>query len=239
MATLVDTRTIWCSIHMGTSHWVLGITTTKLRLMCTFFLPGLAVPIPIYAFDLRQGRARGAFSHYTVWLNNRYAYTATMQFAKTSLSSRRQKISPPAVWLLDLWTGQAKRVIGTAATANDPGIFRSPSDQLIANGKLYVAEEDTLDGSYADDGFVSIYDLKNPRKPKFIKRLKPGAGLPSDFAVAHGLTVTPDQQSVYVASYISSYIVKIDTSTDTVTKVWGASDGLSLPHGGFVAGSNR
>jgi len=56
--------------------------------------------------------------------------------------------------------------------------------------------------------------------------------LPEDFAVAHGLTVTPDEKSVFVASYISSYIAKIDTATDTVTKVWG-------PHGGFVAGSNR
>ncbi len=204
-----------------------------------YFVRGLAIPIPIYSFNLRQGRARGAFTHYTVWLNDRYAYTATMQFAKTSLSGRRKTISTPAVWLLDLWTFRAKRVIGTAATADDPGIFRSPSDQVIANGKLYVAEEDTLDDSYADDGFVSVFDLSNPRKPQFIKRLKPGEDLPEDFAVAHGLTVTPDQKSVFVASYISSYIAKIDTLTDTVTKFWGPEDGLSAPHGGFVAGSNR
>ena len=38
--------------------------------------------------------------------------------------------------------------------------------------------------------------------------------------MAHGLTVTPDEKSVFVASYISSYIAKIDTATDTVTKVW-------------------
>lgn len=204
-----------------------------------FCLPGLALPIPIYSFDLRQGRKRGAFSHYTVWLNNRYAYTATMQFARTSLSPRRRPISPPAVWLLDMWTGRAKRVIGTADTADDPGIFRSPSDQVIANGKLYVAEEDTLDGSYGDDGFVSVYDLKNPRRPRFIKRLKPGEDLPADFAVAHGLTVTPDQKSVFAASYYSNHIIKIDTATDTVSRAWGAKDGLSAPHGGFVAGSNR
>jgi len=204
-----------------------------------FFIRGLSIPIPVYSFDLRQGRERGAFTHYTVWLNNRYAYTASMQFAKTSLSGRRQRIGTPAVWLLDLWTGRATRVIDTAVTADDPGIFRSPSDQVIANGKLYVAEEDTLDGSYADDGYVSVFDLRNPRKPRFLKRLKPGEDLPDDFAVAHGLTVTPDQKSVYVASYISSYVAKIDTATDTVTKVWGPDDGLSAPHGGFVAGSNR
>lgn len=204
-----------------------------------FFLPGLAAPIPIYSFELSKGRHYGAFTHYTVWLDNRYAYTATMQFAKTSLSGRRKKISPPAVWLLDMWTLRAKRVIGTARSPNGRGIFRSPSDQVIANGKLYVAEEDTLDKSYGDDGFVSIFDLRKPYKPKFIKRLKPGDGLPEDFAIAHGLTVTPDQKSVFVASYISSYIAKIDTSTDTVTKVWGSEDGLSMPHGGFVAGSNR
>jgi len=204
-----------------------------------YFLPGIAMPIPVYSFDLKNGNQRGAFTHYTVWLDSRYAYTASMQFAKTSLSPAKQKISTPAVWLLDLWTGQSKRVIGTAESADAPGIFRSPSDQVIANGKLYVAEEDTLDDTYGDDGYVSVFDLKNPRKPKFIKRLKPGVDLPEDFTVAHGLTVTPDQRSVFVASYRSSYIIKIDTDTDTVDKVWGPEDGLSAPHGGFVQGSNR
>ena len=204
-----------------------------------YFLENSPTPIPLYSIDLFEGNKQGAFTHYTVWLDNRYAYTASMQFAATSLSPEGQKISPPAVWLLDVLTGQAKRVIGTAETADDAGIFRSPSDQVIANGKLYVAEEDTLDGSYGNDGFVSVFDLKNPRKPRFIKRLKPAGELPADFSVAHGLAVTPDQKSVYVASYASGYIVKIETTNDTVDKVWGKSQGLTTPHGGFIAGSSR
>jgi hypothetical protein len=203
------------------------------------FIPGLPYPIPAYSIPLRQGKKRGAFTHYTVWLNNRYAYTATQQFARTSLTPRRSRISSPGLWLLDLWTLRAKRVAGTAQTADDEGVFRSASDVNIANGKLYVAEEDTLDGTFGDDGYVAVFDLERPRKPRFLKRFKPGAELPDDFNIAHGLTVTPDQRFVYVASYASSYIVKIDTSTDSVVKVWGPSDGLSLPHGGFIAGSNR
>jgi hypothetical protein len=203
------------------------------------FIPGLALPIPVYSLPLRKGKKRGAFTHYTVWLNNRYAYTATQQFARTSLTRRKSDISSPGIWLLDMWTLHAKRVVGTAQNANGKGVFRSASDVQIANGKLYVAEEDTLDGSFGDDGYVAVYDITRPRKPRFLKRLKPGVDLPPDFNVAHGLTVTPDQRFVYVASYASSYIAKIDTDTDTVVQFWGNAEGLMAPHGGFVAGANR
>ena len=203
------------------------------------FIPGLALPIPVYSLPLRKGKKRGAFTHYTVWLNNRYAYTATQQFARTSLTPKKSDISSPGIWLLDMWTLNAKRVVGTAQNANGKGVFRSASDVNIANGKLYIAEEDTLDGTFGDDGYVAVYDLSRPRKPRFIKRLKPGAGLPHDFTVAHGLSVTPDQRFAYVASYASSYIVKIDTNTDEMVQFWGSAEGLMAPHGGFVAGANR
>ena len=204
-----------------------------------FFFRDFAFPIPIWSIPLRKGNKLGAFTHYTVWLNNRYAYTATEQFDRTSLTPRRKKISSPAIWLLDLWTLSAERVVGTATNVDQEGVLRSPSDVNIANGKLYVAEEDTLDNTFADDGFVSVFDLSRPRRPRFIKRLKPGTDLPHDFAVAHGLTVTPDQKYVFVASWVSHYIAKIDTATDTVAAVWGPDDGLFAPHGGFIAGSNR
>ena len=162
-----------------------------------------------------------------------------MQFGETSLTPNGRKVSPPALWLVDTKRRKAKRVSGTSKDADDPGVLRSASDVNIANGKLYVAEEDTLDGTFGDDGFVSIFDISDPENPVFLKRLKPGGELPADFAIAHGISVTPDERFVYVASYFSSYIVKIDTETDTVAKVFGPSDGLNVPHGGFVAGSFR
>ena len=188
------------------------------------FIPGVAVPVPLYLFELRHRRKNGAFTHYTVWLNNRYVYTATQQFGKTSSTPWRTKISGPWIWLLDLLRLRATRVVGTARNVHTAGVLRSASDVNIANGKLYVAEEDTLDKTHGQDGFVSIFDTSTPTRPKFVKRLKPGnrAGknLPKDFAVAYGLTTTPDQRFVMVPSYASDYTVKIDTVTDRVTKVW-------------------
>jgi hypothetical protein len=222
------------TLALGTGYY---FDNSKIDLYLCF--PGVAQPFPIYSFELRDGQERGAFTHYTVWLNQRYAYTATQQFDETSLTPAGGSVSTPGIWLLDIWTGRALRVVGTAETPEDPGVLRSPSDVNIANGKLYVAEEDTLDGSFGDDGFVAVYDVSIPHKPQFLKRFKPGEELPADFSVAHGLTVSPDQKYVFAASYASSYIVKIDTDTDTVTKVWGPEDGLSVPHGGFIAGSIR
>jgi DNA-binding beta-propeller fold protein YncE len=105
--------------------------------------------------------------------------------------------------------------------------------------KLYIAEEDSLDGSFGEDGYIAVFDISNPRQPRFLKRFKPGDELPADYCIAHAMTVTPDGQSLYVASYACSYIVKIDTTTDEVVKVYGPADGLNRPHGGFIAGSLR
>lgn len=203
------------------------------------FLSGLAAPIPLGDIELKKGRKAGAFTHYTVWLDDRYAYTATMQFADTSLTPNNREISTPGIWLIDTFKRKATRVGGTATSEDDPGVLRSASDINIANGKLYIAEEDTLDGSFGEDGFISIFDIADPANPQFITRLRPGIELPSDFTVAHGLTVTPDERFVFVASYASNYIVKIDSATDAVVAVWGVADGLRAPHGGFIAGANR
>ena len=41
------------------------------------------------------------------------------------------------------------------------------------------------------------------------------------------------------ASWVSGYVIKIDTATDKVVKIWGPSDGLVKPHGLFAAGNRR
>jgi DNA-binding beta-propeller fold protein YncE len=163
-----------------------------------------------------------------------------MQFDKTSLTpSTTEKIIPPSVWILDTLAGFAKKIVDPTIDVNGAGVLRSASDIAVVNGKLYVAEEDTLDNTFANDGFISVFDLTNRDRPRFIKRLKPGFELPKGYTVAHTISPTPDNRYLLVASWVSGYVIKIDTATDTVTKVWGPSDGLVQPHGIFAAGGLR
>lgn len=195
---------------------------------------------------LGDAKAYGAMAHYAVWINDRYAYIGTMQEGPTSTTPAGAKVIEPSVWLLDVEKMKATRVIGKAAYGVE-GLLRSPSDVAVANDKLYVAEEDSwgkLPNSpatdYGRDGYISIWDVSDIAKPKFIKRFSPGSdGLPSDFRNAHTASATEDDSAVYVSSFISNHLVKIDTETDTITKVYGKSDGLEMYHGEFAAGRKR
>ncbi|NMH65923.1 hypothetical protein [Shewanella salipaludis] len=188
---------------------------------------------------LGDEQAYAAFTHFNTWVDERYAVTASMQFGPTSHTPAGVSILPPSVWMIDTWEGKAWPILGTASNDNEAGVLRSASDVTVAAGKLYVAEEDSIDGSYGDDGFIAIYDLTDKSNPQFIKRLKPGQGLPTDFAVAHGFGVSADQRFIYISSYASKYILKLDTLTDTIVKTYGPEDGLTMPHGGFVSGAIR
>ncbi|MCE2572965.1 hypothetical protein [Motilimonas eburnea] len=188
---------------------------------------------------LGDEHAYAAFTHFNTWIDERYAVTASMQFGPTSNTPEGVGIIPPSIWMIDAWEGKAWPILGTAYYESDAGVLRSASDVTVAAGKLYIAEEDSIDDSYGDDGFISIYDLSDKNNPTLIKRLAPGQGLPADFSVSHGLGVTADQRFIYVSSYASKYILKLDTQTDTIVKVYGAADGLTMPHGGFVSGATR
>lgn len=189
---------------------------------------------------LGDEKRHAAFTHFVYWLDERYALTASMQFDKTSLTPDTTKqIIPPSVWLLDTLEGTATKIIRHTNHPNGQGIFRSASDLAVVNGKLYIAEEDTIDSTFADDGYVSIFDLSDRYKPRFIKRMRPGHELPTGYAVAHTLSPTPDNRYLMLASWASGYIVKIDTTTDTAVKVFGPNDGLVKPHGIFAAGGSR
>ena len=195
----------------------------------------------------------GAFTHYTTWVDDQYAYTATMQFDEVSIAANAVPpvdIVGPSIWLLDVTTLTADCVKGTATVAagvGEDGVHLSASDILLVDTsvgrKLYIAEEDTLDGSFGGSGSVSVFAIDGPgasmTNPKFVKRLETGDELPLDFAIAHGLTKSQDGQFVYASSYASNYIIKIATTTDTVDHIFGPSDGLVAPHGGFVAGDTR
>jgi hypothetical protein len=189
---------------------------------------------------LGDEKKHAAFTHFVYWLDERYALTASMQFDKTSLTPpTTNKIIPPSVWMIDALAGTATQILKRSNNVNAPGVFRSASDIAVVGGKLYIAEEDSLDYTFARDGYVSIFDLSDRKKPKFIKRLRPGVELPEGFAVAHTLSPTPDNRYLLLASWVSGYVLKIDTITDTVAKVFGPSDGLVMPHGIYAAGGNR
>ena len=166
-----------------------------------------------------------------------------MQFGTTSLSEASGiTIESPGIYLIDTKEETAQRIIGTASNATDFGIYRSASDILYSKKykKVYVLEEDTLEGIYGRDGHVSIFRVLKNRQLEFVKRISPGGdeGMPSDFTVAHGGILT--KRYLYVSSYASNYILKIHLKTDKVVKYWSSGDnGLNVPHGGFMSGHYR
>ena len=187
----------------------------------------------------------GAFVHYATWLDDRYAYVGAMQAGPTSRTLPGAKIVGPSVWLIDTDKNTAKCVISPTDKPNGAGMYRPPSDLAIAKGKLYAAEEDSwavrtdMPSTYGNDGYISVWDIGDRKKPRFIKRLRPGSELPADFRNAHTATATHDEESVFVSSWTSDHLIRIDTSTDKVAKVYSAKDGLHMFHGEFAAGRNR
>jgi hypothetical protein len=198
-----------------------------------------------HAIKLGTDAQYGAFAHYATWLDGRYAYVGAMQAGPTSRTLPGAKIVGPSVWLIDTDQNTAKCVISPTDTPNGAGMYRSPSDLAIAKGKLYAAEEDSwavrtdMPSTYGNDGYISVWDIGDRNKPHFIKRLRPGSELPADFRNAHTATATHDEESVFVSSWVSDHLVRIDTSTDKVAKVYSAKDGLHMFHGEFAAGRNR
>ena len=189
---------------------------------------------------LGDEQRHAAFTHYVYWLDERFALTASMQFDKTSLTpATTEEIIPPSVWLLDTMAGTATKIIKHTNDVNGSGVFLSASDLAVVNGKLYIAEEDTIDYEFGEGGYISVFEFTDPLNPRFIKRMKPGNELPEGYAVAHTINPTPDNRHLIVASWVSGYVLKIDTLTDTVVKEWGPNDGLVQPHGLYSAGANR
>jgi len=185
-------------------------------------------------------KRHAAFTHFVYWLDERFALTATMQLDKTSLTPATTKeIIPPSVWLLDTVEGTATKIIKHTKRVNGHGVYLSASDLAVVNGKLYIAEEDTIDYEFGEGGYISVFDITDRYNPRFLKRMKPGNELPNGYAVAHTISPTPDNRHLIVASWVSGYVLKIDTLTDTVVKAWGPEDGLVSPHGLYTAGSDR
>ncbi|WP_328470606.1 hypothetical protein OHA21_04990 [Actinoplanes sp. NBC_00393] len=193
------------------------------------------------AVELGTAERYGSFAHAATWLDDRYAYVGAMQSGPTSRTLPGARIVGPSIWLIDTVENTATLVVAPTSLVEGAGMFRCPSDVAIANSKLYVAEEDSWTGSPCrpGDGFLSVWDLDDPGKPHFIKRFRPDVELPADFRDAHTTTATADEESVFVSSFTSDHLIRIDTGTDKVAKVFSASDGLARFHGEFAAGRNR
>jgi hypothetical protein len=198
-----------------------------------------------HAITLGTESEYGAFAHYATWIDNRFAYVGAMQVGSTSRTPQGATVVGPSVWLIDTDLDTAECVISPTRTPGGAGIYRSPSDLAVAKGKLYVAEEDSWGpqfdspANYGRDGYISIWDIEDPAKPRFLKRLRPGRELPADFRNAHTATAMFDEDSVFVSSFVSDHLVRIDTNTDKVAKIYDVDDGLMMFHGEFAVGRNR
>ena len=217
----------------------------------------LSNPVEI---SLGNKTAYAAFPHFVTWINNTHAITSTQQLGPTSATPNSTKVIGPSVWLIDTEivkqdngtssgnSGNLSQSAPAAATMIIPftnstqgnGIFKPASDTTIVGTKLYVAEEDSMDNNIDNQGQVSVWDITNLQSPQLIKRLSPGQGLPENFQLGHTIYATPDGKLVYVEDWNSGQLVKIDTSTDKVIKVFDKnSTGFIMPHGGFITGQYR
>lgn len=208
--------------------------------------------VPVFRVDAETGgllpekvirlalsdREHAAWTHFVDWLDDRYAITATQQLGPTSLTPTGKTVIGPSVWLLDAKEGTARMIIGPTASVEGEGIYKPASDIMVANGKLYVAEEDTGDEEI-NESYISIFDLADRTRPKFLRRMRPGRELPEGWDVSHEFYRTTDRRWLYAQSWNSGHLVKIDPLTDEVVKVWSKRDGFHMPHGNFIPGNLR
>lgn len=186
-----------------------------------------------------KNKEYAAFTHFVWWLDDRFAITSSQQTGNTSLTPAGFKVIGPSVWLIDVVEGKGTMIIGPAKSPDEPGIYKPASDVVVVGKKLYVGEEDSMDETI-DQGNVSIWDISDPKSPKFIKRLNAGKELPANFKMAHEIYATMDGRYVYAQSWASGHLVKIDGVTDEVISVVSADvAGWRMPHGNFVPGQLR
>jgi DNA-binding beta-propeller fold protein YncE len=185
-----------------------------------------------------------AFTQFVTWLDKRYAITSSQQTGNTSLTPTGWKVIGPSVWLIDAVKGKAKMIIDPVRSPDDEhGIYKPASDVAVVGERLYVGEEDSMDRTIDNAGYISVWNITDISHPRFMKRLRPGGreGLPAHFQLAHTLYRTLDGRYVYVEDWNGGHVVKIDTRRDDkVVDVASKSNvGWHMPHGAFIPGAIR
>lgn len=175
--------------------------------------------------ELKSKDFEGSYLHTARWLDdNQFITNATQDPEQGNHQSQR------SVWLVDT---QSKKV---TPILNEEDLLEGASDTIIANNKLYVAEGNIAKFLSNQDapGNLSIWSLSDPLSPTLIKRLSPGNGLPDHFSNAHSLAKTKDEDQIFLESFSSNYLIKIDTKSDEVTATFDSGDGLIATHGLYI-----
>lgn len=183
-------------------------------------------------------KSYAAMTHFVDWLDDRWAITASQQTGPTSLTPGGFQVVGPSVWLVDAVEGTGRMIIGPTDTPEGAGIYRAASDVMVVGDKLYVAEEDSMDESI-DGSFISVWDLADRTRPRFLRRLSHGDGLPKGWHLSHEFYRAPGGRYLYAQDWHGAHLIKIDPATDTVVKVWSKEAGFVMPHGNFIAGNLR
>ena len=175
--------------------------------------------------ELKRKDFEGSYLHTARWLDDdKFITNATQDPEQGNHKSQR------SVWLVDTQSKQSTPIL------NGDDLLEGASDAIIANNKLYVAEGNIakfLSGQDAPSN-LSIWNLSNPLRPTFVKRLSPGTGLPDNFSNAHSLAKTKDDKQIYLESFSSNYLIKINTKSDEVVATFDAENGLIATHGIYI-----
>ncbi|OQW49150.1 MAG: hypothetical protein A4S09_03545 [Proteobacteria bacterium SG_bin7] len=191
-------------------------------------------------------KVRGAYTHTIRWLDDTHFFVNAGQDPDQGTPNAFEA----SVWMVDLSGNKPKALlaVGKSKSAHgEDGVQEGVSDNAIANGKLYNAEGNFrkfLDGKLVP-GSISVFkiDKNDPSKLSYVTRIKPRKieekacdknevcrNLPPDYSNAHELIRTPDEKFVFVTSFSSNYLLKIDTSNDSVAQVWF----MKAPHGFYI-----
>jgi hypothetical protein len=182
--------------------------------------------------DTGGGSPRGAYTHTGAWINDTEFYVcASQETTQGTLVG-----AEAGVWHVDVSNIAAPistQIIGEGGG----GALEGVSDIVIASGSLFLAE-----GNFEKTdppGHISIWDISGKiggttTAPVLIRRLSAGAGLPTNFREAHGLSKTPDGKFVLIESFRSNYVFMVHASTGNLVFTWTSLHGLLLPHGGYA-----
>lgn len=196
--------------------------------------------------NIKGKKVRGAYTHTIRWLDDTRFYINAGQDPDQGTPNAFEA----SVWMVDVSekSPKASLVIRKSLLENgEDGVQEGVSDNAIANGKLYNAEGNFrkfLDGKIVP-GSVSVFkiDKSDPSKLSYVARIKPRKAdekpcdkaevcrkLPPDYSNAHELIRTPDEKFVFVTSFSSNYLLKINTEDDSVAQIWF----MKAPHGFYI-----